>query len=196
MINLANKLTLSRIGLAFLFMLFLFTDRLYTKYLALFLFTAAVLTDFYDGRVARRRNTVTKFGKLMDPIADKILIAVALVSFLLLKIPIPIWMVVVILTREFVVTLFRLRAISKGKILAAEKGGKHKTFFQMAVVLTILLFICLRKTATQFFHFWTGSTDQWFQLCLLSLMLITVILTSVSGSLYLYRNRHLIKIKN
>lgn len=190
--NLANRLTLGRIGLAFLFIVFIFTDGLYSKYLALLLFTVAVLTDFYDGRVARKRNTVTNLGKLMDPIADKILITVALVSFVLLKIGIPVWMVILILGREFVVTAFRLRAISRGKILSAERAGKHKTVSQMIAVFTILAFICLRKTALEFFHFWTGYTDEWFRLGLFSLMLITVILTCTSGSLYLYRNRQLL----
>lgn len=191
--NLPNRLTLMRIGAAFIFMIFLFADNLYAKYLALFLFTGAVLTDIYDGRLARRKGIVTNFGKLMDPLADKILIVSAFVSFVGLKeIYIPAWTVIIIISREFAITGLRLLAASQGEILAAEKGGKHKTASQMVAIFTILTFICLRGTAIRFFDFWTESMDKWFQLSLLHLMYITVILTVISGSLYLYRNRHLL----
>ncbi len=189
--NLPNRLTLIRIGAAFIFMIFLFADHLYAKYLALFVFTGAVLTDIYDGRLARRKGMVTNFGKLMDPLADKILIVSAFVSFVGLGY-IPSWTVIIIISREFAITGLRLLAASQGEILAAEKGGKHKTASQMFAIFTILTFICLRRTAIHFFDFPTESVDKWFQFFLIYLMYITVILTVISGSFYLYRNRHII----
>jgi len=180
-----------RIGAAFVFMVFLFADNLYANYLALLFFTGAVLTDIYDGKLARREGIVTNFGKLMDPLADKILIVSAFVSFVGLGY-IPAWTVIIIISREFAITGLRLLAASRGEILAADKGGKHKTVSQMVAIFTILIFICLRSTAIRFFAFWTQSTDDFFQSFLLYLMYITVILTVISGSLYLYRNRHLL----
>ena len=134
---------------------------------------------------------VTNFGKLMDPLADKILMVSAFVSFVGLGY-IPSWTVIIIISREFAITGLRLLAASQGEILPAEKGGKHKTASQMFAVFTILTFICLRGTAIHFFDFWTESADKWFQFFLIYLMYITVILTVISGSLYLYRNRHLL----
>jgi len=181
-----------RIAAAFIFMIFLFADNLYAKYLALLFFTGAVLTDIYDGRLARRKNMVTNFGKLMDPLADKILIVSAFVSFVGLKeIYIPAWTVIIIISREFAVTGLRLLAASQGEILAADRGGKHKTVSQMVAIFTILIFISLRDTARTFFSFWTKSADAWFQFFLLYLMYITVILTVISGAFYLYRHRYL-----
>ncbi|MCK4262380.1 CDP-diacylglycerol--glycerol-3-phosphate 3-phosphatidyltransferase [bacterium] len=189
--NLPNRLTLIRIGAAFVFMIFLFADHLYAKYLALFVFTGAVLTDIYDGRLARRNGMVTNFGKLMDPLADKILMVSAFVSFVGLGY-IPAWTVIIIISREFAITGLRLLAASQGEILAAEKGGKHKTASQMFAIFTILTFICLKGTAIQFFDFSTESADKWFQFFLPYLMYVTVVLTVISGSLYLHRNRHLL----
>ena len=188
--NLPNRLTLIRIGAAFAFMALLFADHLYAKYVALFLFTGAVLTDIYDGRYARRRGMVTNFGKLMDPLADKILMVAAFVSFVGLGY-IPAWTVIVIISREFAITGLRLLAASQGEILAAEKGGKHKTASQMVAIFAILIFICLRETALRFFDFWTEFADKWFRFSILYLIYVTVILTVISGTLYLYRNRHL-----
>ncbi|MCK4326721.1 CDP-alcohol phosphatidyltransferase family protein, partial [bacterium] len=113
--NLPNRLTLIRIGAAFVFMIFLFADHLYAKYLALFVFTGAVLTDIYDGRLARRNGMVTNFGKLMDPLADKILMVSAFVSFVGLGY-IPAWTVIIIISREFAITGLRLLAASQGEI--------------------------------------------------------------------------------
>ncbi len=195
--NLPNRLTLIRIGAAFIFMIFLFTNNLYAKYLALIFFTGAVLTDIYDGRLARQRGIVTNFGKLMDPLADKILVVSAFVSFVgLREIYIPAWTVIIIISREFAITGLRLLAASQGKILAAEKGGKHKTASQMVAIFTILIFICLRGTAIRFYGFVPQAIDAWFKPLLLYLMYITVVLTVISGTLYLYRHRYLFSEEN
>ena len=101
--TIANQLTLSRILLTFFFMSFLFKESFLYRCLALFIFLIASLTDLYDGRIARRREEVSDFGKLMDPIADKILILSALLAFVELQL-VPAWMVILILTREFLIT--------------------------------------------------------------------------------------------
>src|SRR3989338_1335633 len=110
--NLPNKLTLARIALTFIFLVFLFSKGLLFRYLSLVTFIVALLTDFYDGHIARSRNLVTDFGKLMDPIADKILVLAAFLAFVELQI-IPAWMVVLVIVREFVITGMRLLAASK-----------------------------------------------------------------------------------
>ena len=123
--NLPNRLTLIRIGAAFVFMALLFADHLYAKYLALFLFTGAVLTDIYDGRYARRKGMVTNFGKLMDPLADKILMVAAFVSFVSLGY-IPAWTVIVIISREFAITGLRLLAASQERYWQPRKAENIK----------------------------------------------------------------------
>ena len=132
--NLANKLTISRIVLAGIFILFLFIRGPGAKFMALAIFMAACITDYYDGYIARKANSITSFGKLMDPIADKILVLGAFLAFVQMNI-IPAWMVIIIITREFMITGIRILALSQKKVLAAESGGKHKTVSQMVAVI-------------------------------------------------------------
>ena len=106
--NLPNKITLSRIGLAFVFMFFLLSPGIMAKYLALLTFAIASLTDFLDGYLARKRNLENDFGRLMDPIADKILILVAFLAFVEMKV-IPGWMVVIVIFRELIITGLNLQ---------------------------------------------------------------------------------------
>ena len=189
--NLPNKLTISRIVLTFVFMFFLFCGWSFAKYLALLTFIAACLTDYYDGRIARKRNMVTNFGKLIDPIADKILVLAAFLAFVELKI-LPAWMVVLIVLREFIITGVRLLAVSWGKVLAAQKEGKHKTVFQMVAIFSILIFLAFRETLNRFFNLWNLSFEILFKRTIFVLMLITVVLTVGSGLLYLWRNREVL----
>ena len=116
--NLPNKLTIIRIILSFVFMFLLFTQGLLAKVLALITFLIASITDFYDGYLARKYNLITDLGKLLDPIADKILVLSAFLAFVEMGI-IPAWMVVIIILRELVITGVRIFAITDGKILAA-----------------------------------------------------------------------------
>lgn len=189
--NLPNKLSLSRIILTFIFMFFLLSQGLLAKYAAFIVFTLASLTDFYDGRIARKMNAVTDFGKLIDPIADKILVLAAFLAFVEMKI-IPAWTVVLIIAREFIITSLRLLAISRKTYLAAAIGGKHKTLSQIAVIFTILIFLIVKETAVKFFTFWNSSIEYWARWGILILMLIVVTLTLVSGVTYLWKNRTLI----
>ncbi len=186
--NLPNKITLSRIGLAFVFMFFLFSHGLLAKYLALFTFAIASLTDFLDGYLARRRNLENDFGRLMDPIADKILILAAFLAFVEMKV-IPGWMVIIIIFRELIVTGLRVIAVSRGRVISASLAGKHKTVSQMVAIISILIFLIIRES---FVNVWNVTWELWFRRATLYLMWITVILTLISGLSYLIRNKRVL----
>ncbi|MCX6357785.1 MAG: CDP-alcohol phosphatidyltransferase family protein, partial [Candidatus Aureabacteria bacterium] len=118
--NLPNKLTSMRVLLAFLFLFLLWIHLPFSMLGAWIVFAIAVASDFYDGRIARREGIVTDFGKLMDPVADKIIICAAFISFVQLPAThVPPWMVVVIISREFIITSMRFLALSNGQVLAA-----------------------------------------------------------------------------
>ena len=188
--NLPNKLTILRIVLTFVFMFFVFSQGLAGKITALLIFAVASLTDFFDGYIARRDNIVTNFGRIMDPIADKILVLAAFLAFVQLHV-VEAWMVVLIISREIIITSLRFFAISKGKVLAAEKGGKHKTISQMVAISLILLYLVFKEVIIQY-STWTQSYEYWCGIGIFILMLTTVILTLISGLSYLQRNRKLI----
>lgn len=108
------------------------------------LFIAAALTDYYDGKIARERNLITNFGKLFDPVADKVLMAAALIMLMTLPdLRIPGWTIVAIFAREFLVTGARTLAAAEGMVIAADRWGKAKTVMQMIYVLTFLFFAIL-----------------------------------------------------
>lgn len=138
--NLPNFLTVFRVFLTVIFIFLFYSEGLAAKILALVIFTLASLTDFLDGHLARKRNIITRFGKIMDPIADKLLILSAFFIFMQLRI-VPIWMFVVICFREVTVTGLRLSVMRAGVALAAEKAGKVKTVLQIVTIYLIMLFI-------------------------------------------------------
>ncbi len=180
--NLANKLTISRIILAGIFILFLFIRGAGAKFMAMAIFLAACITDYYDGYLARSANSITAFGKLMDPIADKILILGAFLSFVEMEI-IPAWMVMVIIARELVITGIRVMALSQKRVLSAEMGGKHKTVSQMVAVISILIFLIIRDMGFSFRYM------EGLRIAVYLLMLITVGMTLASGVSYMARNK-------
>src|SRR5215210_7259672 len=137
--NWANRLTLSRLGLTILFVVALNSEWSFGRTLALVLFIVAGVTDFFDGEVARRYEHVTNFGKLMDPLVDKIMIAAAFISLVPLK-AIPAWAATTVVARDFLITGLRLMATSKGLVLPAERLGKQKTSWQ---VVTVIFFLAL-----------------------------------------------------
>lgn len=187
--TLPNLLTVSRIGLAFLFMLALFTHNAAGRVWALGLFGLAALTDLFDGWFARRWHQESAFGVLMDPIADKILVLTALLSFVELRI-VPAWMVVLIVSREFLITGLRLVAARQGKVLAAERGGKHKTVSQMVAIVAALGYLVARDVAATHAAPATASAiTVWGGRGVWGLMLITVVLTLTSGVSFLWRHR-------
>lgn len=141
--NLPNRLTVVRLILVPVFVILLSIESIPTYVLGYIVFTVASITDYWDGRIARERNLITNFGKLMDPVADKVLMAGAFV--MLMKVPslnVPAWAIVAILAREFLVTGARSMAASgtEGKVIAANVWGKYKTVFQMVYIYVFLFF--------------------------------------------------------
>ncbi len=138
--NLPNKLTILRIILIPFFVFFLLTDFFdpYSDWIALVIFIVASLTDLLDGKIARKYNLVTNFGKFMDPLADKLLVCSALICLVDIK-RIPCWIVLIIIAREFIISGFRLVASDKGRVLAASYWGKFKTTFQMIMVCLMII---------------------------------------------------------
>jgi len=169
-------------------MVFLFSRGVAAKTLALVTFLAASLTDFLDGYIAKKNNIVTNFGRLMDPIADKILVLAAFIAFVEMEL-IPAWMVVIIIFREAIITGLRIMALTQGKVLAAEDGGKHKMVSQVFSVLAILLFLIFREAGIKAFGFWSDSTERIYKDTIFILMLITTLLTLISGISYLIKSK-------
>ncbi|MBO5489303.1 MAG: CDP-diacylglycerol--glycerol-3-phosphate 3-phosphatidyltransferase, partial [Eubacterium sp.] len=122
--NIPNRLTIVRVAMIPLFVVAMLWDFPYHQYVALFLFVAACVTDFFDGYLARKYNQITTFGKFMDPLADKLLVCAALSCFLADSLAVmPAWAVIVIISREFIISGFRLVAAEKGVTIAASYWG-------------------------------------------------------------------------
>ncbi|MDI6606490.1 MAG: CDP-diacylglycerol--glycerol-3-phosphate 3-phosphatidyltransferase [Candidatus Omnitrophota bacterium] len=188
--NIANRLTMLRIAFTFVFMFFLFCHGLWAKVASLVIFLIAALSDFLDGMIAHRKNMVSDFGRLMDPIADKILVLAAFAAFVQLQL-IDAWMFMVIVSQEILITSLRLFALNKGKVLSATRSGKHKTVSQMVVIFTILGFVVLKEAMLTYFT-WDPDWEQFFRQGIYFLMLFTVGLTLYSGISYLWENRKII----
>jgi len=190
--NLPNKLTISRFLLTVAFLVAIFSEIPYHETLALVLFSAASLTDYFDGMIARRDKLITNFGILMDPLADKILVCSAFIAFVG-RGWMPAWMVVIIVARELAITGLRLLAASKNVVLAAEGYGKHKTISQIVAIISVLVLMSYLQwgiAGQSIFGFpvfgrpWVvdfANLSKW----------VAVTLTFVSGGLYLWRNRSL-----
>ena len=157
---------------------------------ALFTFLIACATDLYDGYLARRNNMITDFGKFMDPIADKVLVLSAFFAFIELSL-IPAWMVVMIVSREFVVTGIRFLALTKKMVLPAQEGGKHKTVSQMAAIFIILIFLIFKEICVKIPGYWFPAVESVFKNAIFILMIIVTTLTLISGVAFLYKNRSL-----
>ncbi len=194
--NLPNKLTVSRFALTALFLWALFSPVPFHNTLALVLFNAAGMTDFLDGRIARRRGLITNFGILMDPLADKILICSAFIAFVEsthlhsdwhsdARVSVAAWMVIVIVARELTITGLRLLAASKNVVLAAENFGKHKTISQIVALNALLVLDACPE--------WPVPVQSifltWVPLFAKITLWVAVALTALSGAIYLWRNR-------
>lgn len=138
--NLPNKLTILRVILIPFFVVFMLTNLGggYGKYYALAIFIIASLTDLLDGKIARKYNLVTNFGKFMDPLADKLLVCSAMICLVEMK-RLAAWIVIVIIAREFIISGFRLVASDNGVVIAASYWGKFKTTFQMIMIILLIL---------------------------------------------------------
>ena len=139
--NLPNKLTTLRVFMIPFFVFFLLYqggENTTFRMISLVLFIVASLTDLLDGKIARKYNLVTNFGKFMDPLADKLLVCSALICLIELG-QLPAWMVIIIISREFIISGFRLVASDNGVVIAASYWGKFKTTFQMVAVVLLIL---------------------------------------------------------
>ena len=178
--NLPNKLTTFRVILIPFFVFFLLTDFVAgSKWIATVLFCAASITDFLDGKIARKYNLVTNFGKFMDPLADKLLVCSALICLIALD-KIPAWIVIVIISREFIISGFRLIAADNGVVIAASYWGKFKTASQMVTV--ILLVLNIQNTV--------------FTVLGTVFIYISLVLTVVSLIDYIAKNKEVLKDQN
>lgn len=137
-LNLANKLTILRIFLIPVFMLFLLNKVPYGESIAALVFIIAALTDTLDGYIARKRNQITTLGKFIDPLADKLLVSAALISLVQMG-KLSAWVVVVIISREFTISILRAVAASEGIVIAASWWGKAKTITQVIAIIAILI---------------------------------------------------------
>lgn len=169
-------------------MFFLFSKGLIAKSLALAIFITAAITDYLDGFIAKKYNIVSDFGKIMDPVADKILTLAAFLAFVEMKL-VPAWMVVVIIMRELLITSIRIIALKNRDVLPAGIGGKHKTVSQMLSIFVILIFIIIKESGIVTFGFWNASFEYWYKQLIFFLMIMTVILTIISGASYLIGNK-------
>lgn len=138
--NLPNKLTVLRVLMIPFFVVFMLMDIVpgMDKWIALAIFAIASLTDLLDGKIARKYNLVTNFGKFMDPLADKLLVSSAMICLVEMG-RLPAWIVIIIISREFIISGFRLVASDSGIVIAASYWGKFKTVFQMVMIIVMIM---------------------------------------------------------
>ncbi|OQA91576.1 MAG: CDP-diacylglycerol--glycerol-3-phosphate 3-phosphatidyltransferase [Elusimicrobia bacterium ADurb.Bin231] len=193
--NLANKITLTRIMLVPVFITFMCLDGFFMRIAALFVFIIASISDSLDGYVARKYGTVTDFGKFIDPLADKLLVSSALIIFVEIKeMSIPSWLVIIIISREFIITGLRSLAATKNIIIPAAMSGKFKTFSQVTTIITILVILSINSFLSEFMPNATSLAHyfrSFVKVIPFSLMFITAILTLVSGLSYIFKHKYL-----
>jgi CDP-diacylglycerol---glycerol-3-phosphate 3-phosphatidyltransferase len=190
--NLPNKLTLSRFGLTVALLAVMFSRVRFHETIALTLFIAAALSDLFDGVIARRRKLITNFGILMDPLADKILVCTAFIAFVGLG-WLSAWMAVIVVARELAITGLRLLAASKSVVLAAERYGKNKTGSQIAAIISMFVLHSYEQWGAfgALFGFKLFDEHPWIWWFAEISTWLAIVLTFVSGWLYLWRNRAL-----
>jgi len=187
--NWANRLTVSRLVMTIIFVAALNSNWIYGSTAALIIFILAGITDYFDGEIARRYGSVTNFGKLMDPLVDKIMMAAAFISLVPLG-AIPAWAATTVVARDFLITGLRLMASARGLILPAERLGKHKTSWQIMTVVFFLVLLSLRelKYAESENGWWFRAWNQGGPI----LVWIAVGFTVYSGLRYAWRHRDVI----
>jgi CDP-diacylglycerol--glycerol-3-phosphate 3-phosphatidyltransferase len=190
--NTPNKLTLSRIILSPIFMVFFLMENVYCRALSLVIFAIAALTDLWDGYLARKYGIVTGFGKFMDPLADKILTSTAFISFAALGY-VQAWMIMLIITREFFITGLRSLAAYRGLVISPSMSAKFKTVLQMLTIVVILLYINLKTIMPEL-----GYNGNFFELELVTqifdwMVLITMVVTVLTGIDYIIKNGRILK---
>lgn len=204
--NLANKLTVLRVLLVPVFIILIIIDSFWANVLALLVFIAASITDYYDGVIARKQNMITTLGIFLDPLADKLLVTSAFILFVgIYTLNVPAWMVICIISREFIITGLRSIAASKNVIIPASMAGKVKTTSQMIAIITILVILVVNSGITKFYFitpYELLEMDGWQHFVGLILihapywlMLVATIFTLYSGISYLIAHKKLFSDK-
>ncbi len=196
-----NLLSLLRIVLVPLFLYFIFIPTVQHRMWALLVFIVAAITDFFDGWLARKLHQESEMGKFLDPLADKFLVIAALIAFLFLDPLIPLWMIVIIIARDILITLMRYLAIKKGASLRTSSFGKVKTAFQMISIIVIIMVFVFRKAKMHMYEtddilkftrvyeiLISNNPDKWLITSPYLLMLLVTLLTALSGVRYLITN--------
>ncbi|MBR6548881.1 MAG: CDP-diacylglycerol--glycerol-3-phosphate 3-phosphatidyltransferase [Clostridia bacterium] len=194
--NIPNQLTVMRIFMTPIFLAALVIDFPFHYFVALLVFGIASLTDFWDGKIARKYHLITNFGKFLDPIADKMLTTAAFLGFILLGHGAGIvWITFLVLAREFIVASMRMMAASKGNVVAADKWGKIKTVVQMfAVVLVLASHGTIDLLATYAPTF--TALNQPLIIAYTVVLWISAALTVISGVNYLWKNKDCLGLKD
>ena len=176
--NLPNKLTCFRVVLIPFFVFFMMAPFFegYGNYIALVIFIVASLTDLLDGKIARKYHLVTNFGKFMDPLADKLLVCSAMICLIQTG-QLAAWIVIIIISREFIISGFRLIASDNGVVIAASYWGKFKTTFQILMVIALIL----------------NLPYTWFQALGTVLIYVSLALTIISLIDYIVKNKDVLK---
>jgi cardiolipin synthase len=203
-LNIPNLLSLLRIVLIPFFIYLIFIPTITTRIWALVIFLIASLTDLLDGWSARKLHQETDMGKFLDPIADKFLVISAMISFLFLDPLIPLWMVLIIIARDILITLMRYLAIGKGRTLRTSSIGKFKTAFQMISIIIIIMVLIVRSSGVDISHqididaylkftavydiYVSDHPNKWLIIGPYLIMAMVTILTAVSGLRYLVTN--------
>jgi len=191
MMSLPNQLSLLRIILSPIFLFLFLSDDQFNKKLSLIIFFVAVITDWYDGWHARKYGLVSKLGIFIDPLADKILTSAAFVGFYMLGI-MPLWMVLIIVVRDIIITLMRSYQEFKGNTLKTSFIAKTKTFIQMSYIFIVVIMVCavsfnidepIKKMITDFLY----SKVNYF------IILFITIITAYTGVTYFFEKNNPVK---
>jgi CDP-diacylglycerol---glycerol-3-phosphate 3-phosphatidyltransferase len=196
--NLPNKLTLSRFISTFVISFFLLTDFPFSTTAALILFILSSLTDYWDGYLARNKYGITEFGQLMDPLADKLMICSVFVC-LNARDLISAWLVIIVMSREFLVTGLRLVALKHGKVISAAKWGKYKMVAQVGAIVLILLATAFKNDVLPalfdkqvIYNRFLSFYNSYFEPGILVISIIVIIFTLLSGIIYFYNSKNIV----
>jgi CDP-diacylglycerol--glycerol-3-phosphate 3-phosphatidyltransferase len=191
-LNLPNQLTLLRILLTPVFVILLLSDSSLLRQLSLLVFVIAALTDWYDGWIARRMGYSSRWGKFLDPLADKVLSSAALLSYVALGL-VDAWMVWVVIGRDFLITGLRAYAEYKDKPVVTSKGAQAKTFGQFVVIYYILILYVARSVPSLNEHIGSTIDTLMHQQVLFGMMLLVTLSTVGTGLAYLFDNRKVLR---
>lgn len=191
--TLPNRITVTRFFIPLVFIPALMGPWLYGRLVALLLFIIGMVSDWLDGYLARRLQCMSNFGRLMDPLADKVLVVSALICFVARDQQfVRVWMVVIIVAREFLVTGLRLIAMQANVVLSAEGIGKHKTAWQMTAITALLTYDAFNDVRSLM----PCMVQQWVDLlmppALVLVFYVATALTLISGALYFWRHRAIV----